>query len=234
MASLNTINHIRQNILYYFLFIILMMTIVITYYLQTNGTAVSFKDYTKTNNEIVSSHIRTELNTLTSTLTRLVARLDKIEEQQNLIQHTRISSSETQSQITGYVNNQDSIDNTSTQEWMQNSDEFEQNSIEIYDLTLQQEQPDDEWNMQMDTQIKIMLAELSNSDTVIEEIDCRTTTCKIELAHPQGSGQFDFLDSISTSEVFRGEFYAQPTTNDLGEDVTVVYFSKPDAEIFVD
>ncbi|MEE9346409.1 MAG: hypothetical protein V3U88_12455 [Methylococcales bacterium] len=235
MRILTNIDNRRKYILYLYLLIAFFILIGVTSYLKSDGSDTPNVVGKETGNRPMSAYQQTELNTLTSSLKNLVARLDKIEkQQQRLIHETKMTHSETQTQSAGYLKKPEFVGVSSSQEWMQNQDAIEQDSIDIIDSTLQQEQPNDDWKMQMDVQINTMLSGLKNSDTVIDEIDCRTTTCRIELAHPQGIGQAAFLDSISTSEAFSGEFYAQSTINNLGEEVTVVYLSKPENIMFVD
>ncbi len=235
MRTLTNLDNKRKYILYLSLLIAFCILIGVTYYLKTNGSITPNVVGKETDNRPMSAYQQTELNTLTSSLRNLVARLDKIEkQQQRLIHETKMTPSETQTQSAGYLKKPEFVEVSSSQEWMQNQDANEQDTIDIIDSTIQQEQPKDDWKMQMDIQINTMLSELKNSDTVIEEIDCRTTTCRIELAHPQGIGQAAFLDLISTSEAFSGEFYAKSTTNNLGEEVTVVYLSKPENVMFAD
>ncbi|MGR9053131.1 MAG: hypothetical protein ACU84J_10820 [Gammaproteobacteria bacterium] len=85
---------------------------------------------------------------------------------------------------------------------------------------------DDEWQTEMQSRMTSLLQDQSFSDTVVDNIDCRTDTCRIELAHPQGVGDTGLIEALSSSQAFSGEFSLRNDVNALGEEITVVYLAR--------
>ena len=63
-------------------------------------------------------------------------------------------------------------------------------------------------------------------DTIIDRVECRGITCRLELVHPEGEGGDTFAESMYDTDIFAGEFFIQTDVNQNGEQRTLVYITK--------
>ena len=87
-------------------------------------------------------------------------------------------------------------------------------------------QPTDaDWSHRAAEQFAAQLRAQALGHSRLLDVDCRTTTCRVEVAHTQEGGAEHFCEELVSSIPWNGEVFFR-TSDDAGESRTVVYVSR--------
>lgn len=228
MTSSTYLEKNRHHIIYAILITVIFLIIYLTAMMQNENTSPLNLNGEKQNLSVDTKQ-NTDLSTLTTTLNSLKIRLKKFEKNQQWLTQEltlKLPKKNTQ-QVASFTDTDHEVYNT-----MEESEKTQQNDIDINETAFQQEEIDEDWSATMDDQINTQLNELEVFDTILDKLDCRTSTCRIEFVHPEGTGQDTFIESMMASKVFSGEFQVHNIPNDQGEEITMVYLARPEENLF--
>lgn len=220
------INTIKENN-YLVLIIILIILTSINAALMVNNSSHIVTKQNRSDSNAIRVNEQKDIAALQDTFSKLVLRLEAIEKQHHeLIANThRLQLNQQHNQSIQSAHSEVDADDVSN-DWQENS-EIKPDSVESYDQAMLQEAADDNWRMQLNVDINTMLSELDNPDTAINSIECRESTCRVEFIHTDSVAESAWLESIASSELFSGEMYAESSVNESGEEISLVYLSKP-------
>jgi hypothetical protein len=100
-------------------------------------------------------------------------------------------------------------------------------SITHFETTFWSEPHDPVWSRDTEAGIAAVFAELDVPDTVLDELQCQQTVCRLELVHPEGRGRTTFIETVHTAAPFTNEFYAESMVGNDGQQRTLVYLARP-------
>lgn len=104
------------------------------------------------------------------------------------------------------------------------------NPISNYKTALQEETEDLDWRLEVETNILATLEERDITSTLLDQIECLQSVCRIDFVHPDGQGEDESLiDTVLSSEQFSGELFSESTVNAEGQETTIVYIARPPA-----
>lgn len=222
-----TIQSVKENNYLVVLIIILIILTGVNAVLMMNKSSDFVSRQIHSNSKVIGDNKQTDLTKLQESLNSLVIRLDAIEKQNhefveklNRVQLSQKRSKPNQSEQAEFSTNVDSTD------W-QDSSEAQPDSIESYDQAMLQEPIDENWKMQLDVQINNILSEVESADTAVHSMECRESTCRVEFLHTDAQAESAWLETMTSSEFFSGEMYAESSVNESGETITLIYMSKP-------
>lgn len=85
---------------------------------------------------------------------------------------------------------------------------------------------DHDWSSETQASVTTALRNSGVEDTLIEEIECHQTACRLVFVHRGGPGDGAFLDSIQTTEAFSQEFVSNSWIDTSGDEITLVYLAR--------
>lgn len=104
--------------------------------------------------------------------------------------------------------------------------------MEHFESTFWQEPEHPTWSREVETAMQDTLDKLDIPDTVLDWVHCQQSACRIELLHPEGTGDTTFIETVHASEAFSGEFYAESMPGRNGQRHTLIYLARPGQPLF--
>ncbi len=228
MTLSDYLNVSKENSFLVLMIIILIIISGLNISLSLNKPSHTANTPEQSDSKAINDNKQSDMTTLQDMLRTLVIRLDSIEKQQHmLVEKTdRIQLQHQNSHATQLARPEHGPEHDSSQ-WVETIEPTKLDPVESYDQTMLQEAVDDTWKMQLDVQINTMLSEVENTETAIHSLECRESVCRVELIHTDSTAETAWLESMASSEIFSGEMYAESSVNESGEEITLVYLSKP-------